>query len=109
VTAFFIPGVEDHPRSAQDAYSQMRKRVEQKMGRPPRQRRIVELWTRRGNVDCITTVGQPDPICGDIVVAIFDMGSHQPFVVCHRRGDEMRDVSWEVLDANAYAVSEFDP
>jgi hypothetical protein len=108
VTAFFIPGIPEHAASAHQTYSEMRKQIEQRMGRAPRDSRIRELWTRRGNLDCHTTVGQPDPICGHTVMAIFDMGPHQPFVVCHQHGTGTLDASYEVLDTNAYAVAEFD-
>jgi hypothetical protein len=108
MTAFFIPGIADHAPLVQATYLEMRKQIEERMGRMPRSNRILELWTRRGNLDCVTTVGQPDPICGDTVLAIFDMGPHQPFVVCHRHGDGPLDNRCEVLDGNAYAVSEFD-
>ena len=108
MTAFFIPGLVDQARRTQDAYEEMRKQLEQQLGRAPRQRRIAELWARRGNVDCVTTVGQPDPICGDLVMAIFDMGSHQPFVVCHQRGERPADISNELLGESVYTVSEFD-
>jgi hypothetical protein len=108
MTAFFIPGLSDSP-SVQATYDRMRRQVQQRMGRPPRDRRIVELWSRRGNVDCLTVVGQPDPICGDTVVAIFDMGPKQPFLVYHQQGDAPLGSRCEVLAGNAYAVAEFDP
>ncbi len=108
MTAFFIPGEIDHPATIQAAYRAMRKQIERHLGRAPRERRILELWTRRGNLDCVTTVGRPDPICGDTVIAIFDMGPHQPFVVYYEQGEEPRNASFEVLNGNAYAVSEFD-
>jgi hypothetical protein len=108
VTAFFIPGHAGQARSTRDAYQAMRDQLQRQLGRAPRQRRIVELWARRGSVDCVTIVGQPDPICGDLVMAIFDMGPHQPFVVCHQRGEPGADVSNELLADSAYTVSEFD-
>ncbi len=69
----------------------------------------MELWTRRGNLDCITTVGAPDPVWGDIVTAIFDMGPHQPFVVYRQLADPAAGHHCEVLGCNAYSVSEFAP
>jgi hypothetical protein len=76
------------------------------MGRAPNTRRIREVWTRRGSVDCVTTVGEPDPICGDLVIAIFDMGPARPFVVyLQHPGDP--EVACEVLGPSAYTVSEF--
>jgi hypothetical protein len=108
VTAFFIPGFADHARGTQDAYEGMRRELEVRLGRAPRPRRISALWARRGNLDCVTTVGEPDPIGGDIVMAIFDMGPHQPFVVCHQDDERPAAISTVLLDDNAYTVSEFD-
>jgi hypothetical protein len=106
MTAFFIPT--DPGRAGEDAYCELRRQTEERMGRPPRQRRIMELWTRRGNLDCVTKVGAPDPVCGDIVIAIFDMGSNQPYVVYRDHPDEAQGDSYEVLGCSAYSVSEFE-
>jgi hypothetical protein len=59
-------------------------------------------------VDCITQVGGRDPLRGGTVIAIFDMGPHQPFVVWWQQelGSSI-DVR-EVLGCNAYSVLEFD-
>lgn len=108
MVAFFVPGVADHARSVEDSYDEMRKAVEVDLGRRPNGRRISELWTRRGNIDCFTEVGRPDPIHGGTVMAIFDMGPHQPFVVYRQSGVDMQDHVFEVLGCNAYSVSEFD-
>ncbi len=105
MTAFFIP---DGPGPAGEAvYQRLRRETESRMGRPPRRRRIMELWTRRGNLDCITTVGAPDPISGDIVTAIFDMGPHQPFVIYRQHPGMSPEEGYEVLGCSAYSVSEF--
>jgi hypothetical protein len=42
------------------------------------------------------------------VIAIFDMGPHQPFVVYRQSGTDAVDREYEVLGCNAYSVSEFD-
>ena len=91
MTAFFFP---DGPgKAGEDVYQRLRKETESRMGRPPSRRRIMEVWTRRGNLDCITKVGDPDPISGAIVTAIFDMGPHQPFIVyCQQAGHDARGV-----------------
>ena len=77
------------------------------MGRPPNRRRIMEIWTRRGSLDCVTAVGAPDPVWGGIVTAIFDMGPHQPFIVYHQLATDPDRQSCDVLGCNAYSVSEF--
>jgi hypothetical protein len=111
VTAFFIPGLNDDLRVVELTYGDMRKQVELDMGRRPSARRILQLWTRRGKVDCVTEVGMPDPLRGGIVMAIFDMGPHQPFVVWHQPdadGHNGHDGTREILGCNAYSVLEFD-
>jgi hypothetical protein len=102
---FFMP-TGDGP-AGEDSYQRLRAQAEAEMGRPPHQRRIVELWTRRGNRDCVTTVGAPDPVWGGTVTAIFDMGPHQPFLVYREHPTDPLEQPFDVLGCNAYAVSEF--
>jgi hypothetical protein len=111
MTAFFIPGItgDGDGRTLERAYRDMRRRVELEMGRPPGGRRIEMLWTRRGSVDCLTVVGRPDPLRGGTVMAIFDMGPRQPFVVWREADISTDDGSREVLGSSAYSVQEFDP
>jgi hypothetical protein len=108
VTAFFIPGVSDDTSAAELAYGDMRRQIELDLGRRPTARRILQLWTRRGSVDCVTEVGRPDPLRGGIVMAIFDMGPRQPFVVWRHPGAGVRDGTREILGCSAYSVLEFD-
>jgi len=68
----------------------------------------VSLWTRWGAVDCITAVGRLEPPRAGTVIAIFDMGPHQPFVVWRQQQPGSGDAVREVLGCNAYAVLEFD-
>lgn len=105
MTAFFIP--DGSGRAGEDVYQQLRKETESRMGRPPSRRRIMEVWTRRGNLDCITKVGAPDPISGDIVSAIFDMGPHQPFIVYCLQPGMTPEECVEIIASSAYSVSEF--
>ena len=95
-------------RSGEDAYQRLRQRTELSMGRAPAHRRISELWTRRGSLDCVTTVGAPDPVSGDMVLAIFDMGPHQPFIVYRHDPADPAQPACEVLGCSAYSISEFD-
>lgn len=105
MAAFFIPlGGGD---AGERAYQDLRAQVESQMGRAPSRRRIMELWTRRGNLDCVTVVGRPDPVWGGVVTAIFDMGPHQPFVVYRQHAADSQQQSCDVLGCNAYSVSEF--
>lgn len=110
MTTFFVPGIarDGDARAPEDAYREMLRRVELEMGRRPSARRIEKLWTRRGSIDCMTEVGMPDPLRGGTVMAIFDMGLHQPFVVWWQPDGGPGDGIREVLGCKAYAVSEFD-
>ncbi len=108
MTAFFIPGITGDERGLEAAYSKLREAIELELGRPPRAQRIFSLWSRRGRMDCLTEVGRPDPLSGGTVVAIFDMGPHQPYVICRQERDGNRDDIREVVDCSAYSVLEFD-
>jgi hypothetical protein len=109
VTAFFIPGILGDAGAIEATYSEMRRQVELDMGRPPSSRRIVSLWSRRGTVDCITQVGMRDPLRGGTVIAIFDMGSHRPFIVWWQKQPGSGEGVREAVGCNAYSVHEFDP
>ena len=108
MTTFFIPGVAGDPTLLEGAYRDMSGVIELEMGRPPSAHRILRLWTRRGSTDCITEVGSSDPMRGGVVLAIFDMGPHQPFVVWWQPDSGRPDGVREILGCNAYAVLEFD-
>ncbi len=109
MTTFFIPGIAGDRNLVDGAYRDMSDVIELEMGRRPAARRILRLWMRRGRMDCITEVGHSDPLRGGTVLAIFDMGSHQPFVVWWQPETKRSDGLREVLGCNAYAVLEFDP
>lgn len=104
---FFIPGLNADSRVAEQTYAGMRTQVELDTGRRPSSRRIMRLWSRRGSVDCVTEVGSCDPLRGGTVLAIFDMGSHQPYVVWWQPDGTGKGVR-EVLGSSAYSVLEFD-
>jgi hypothetical protein len=108
VAAFFIPGISGDSRAVEEAYDGMRRQLGREMGRLPSSRRIHSLWTRRGGTDCVTEVGTRDPLRGGTVVAIFDMGRHQPFVVWWKQDAGDREQGCETLGCNAYSVLEFD-
>lgn len=108
MTPFFIPGIADNVRSVESAYGEMRRRTELDMGRPPSSRRILSLWTRRGTLDCVTRVGSRDPLRGGTVIAIFDMGPREPFVVWWQEEPGSGEGVQEILGSSAYSVLEFD-
>lgn len=107
MTPFFIPGLNDNAPAAERAYADMRTHLARELGHQPNARRIVQLWTRRGRTDCITEVGKRDPLRGGTVLAIFDMGVRQPFVVWWQP-DGVTDAAQEILSSSAYSVLEFD-
>lgn len=108
MTAFFIPGVTDDDARIEDVYRKLRRAIELELGRLPRAQRIFRLWSRRGSMDCVTEVGRPDPLRGGTVIAIFDMGPHQPFVVFRQQRPGSRYGVPEVLGCSAYSVLEFE-
>lgn len=109
MTVFFIPGMEAEPDGVEHAYGDMRRQIEAEMGQRPCARRILRLWTRRGSIDCFTEVGRLDPLRGGMVMAIFDMGQHQPFVIWRQPDAGVAQGVREILGCNAYSVLEFDP
>lgn len=108
MTAFFIPGMTGDARGVEEAYGKLRAAVEYELGHPPRAQRIFRLWSRRGGMDCVTEVGRLDPLHGGTVIAIFDMGLRQPFVVYRQQHTGSHDGVREILHGNAYWVMEFD-
>ena len=108
MTAFFVPGLTGQARVIETAYLAMRTAVELDLGRRPSSRRIAQIWSRRNGVDCLTEVGRPDPVHGDTVMAIFDLGRHQPFVVQRQPALGTPDGIREIIDGSVYSVLEFD-
>jgi len=105
VTAFFIPGV---GKDVEGVYGRMRQQIELDTGRRPSSRRILSIWTRRGSVDCVTQVGNRDPLRGGTVLAIFDLGMRQPFVVWRQDDPGTGEGVREILGSSVYSVLEFD-
>jgi hypothetical protein len=107
VTTFFVPGTGTGQEHDEQAYAAICALAEQDTGRVPRARRIFSLWSRRSGTDCVTEVGRPDPIHGDMVLAILDMGRNLPYVIhCGSPGDEASAIR-EVVGNHVYAVTEF--
>jgi hypothetical protein len=108
VRTFFIPGSDDDSQLAERVYADLRTALELELGTRPSAQRIAKVWTRRGGADCVTEVGVADPLHGGTVLAIFDMGQHQPFVVWWRPHGGIPTRVREILSHHAYAVVEFD-
>jgi hypothetical protein len=55
--------------------------AERTTGVCPSARRIQQIFARISGHDCVVEVGSPDPVAGDQVVAILELGRHLPFGV----------------------------
>lgn len=72
-------------------------------------RRIAKLWMRRGNTDCTTEVGMPDPLRGGIVPVVFDVRRRRPLVVWWRSHGAAPTDARAILSQHADSVVESDP
>jgi hypothetical protein len=106
---FFLPG----PGPAEgfdpeDIYEGIRKGAELDTSRKATDRRIFKLRYRHNGRDYEAEVGKPDPIDGDMVFAILDMGDL--FTIrCRIRGVAKVGEPILVGKGDAYEVVEFDP
>lgn len=107
MTAFFVPHLSPGQIDDELAYAAICARAEEDTGFAPQERRIFKLWSRRDGRDCITEVGQPDPVHGEVVLAILDLGRGQPYVIhCGLPGQEDAAVR-EQVSRHTYTVTEF--
>ncbi|MCW2954470.1 MAG: hypothetical protein JWQ48_3640 [Conexibacter sp.] len=107
MTAFFVPHMVPQDDAEEDAYAAICACAEAETGHPPAARRIFRLWSRRAGLDCMTEVGKPDPIHGETVLAILDLGRHLPYLVhCGRPGAEDEAIR-EIVSSHVYDVTEF--
>lgn len=105
--AFFVPHVVDGQPDDETAYAAICARAVADTGHVPQASRIFRLWSRRGGADCITEVGRPDPVHGEVVLAILDLGRGLPYVIhCGRPGCEEEAIR-EHVGRHVYAVTEF--
>ena len=103
ITTFFIPELDG--ANEEEVYAGIRRAAEVRTGHPPRAERIFKLWYRRDGVDCEAEVGKPDPICGHQVLAILDLGRHDPYLVdCASAGGARVQV---IVEKPVYAATEF--
>jgi hypothetical protein len=105
VTAFFIPKLEASQREAERVYAGIREEAHVHAGQPPQPQRIFKLWFRREGVDLEAEVGKPDPVGGDTVLAILDLGRHSPYLIhcAPSRGSATQ----MLVSKPVYAVTEF--
>lgn len=106
--AFFVPRLDPDQADDETTYAAIvRCATADSGGTAPRDRRIFRLWCRRGGRDCVLEVGREDPVHGEIVLAILDLGRGLPYVVhCGRPGAEETAVR-DHVDRRVYAVTEF--
>ena len=105
MTTFFIPDLGLDGASAEDAYADIRRTAHARTGYEPRADRIFKLWCRYGGLDCEAEVGKPDPVSGQTVLAILDLGRHAPYLIyCGSPGGPRSQI---IVQKPVYAVTEF--
>lgn len=103
ITTFFIPELDG--ANEEEVYAGIRRAAEVRTGHAPQSERIFKLWYRHDGVDCEAEVGKPDPICGHQVIAILDLGRHDPYLVdCAATGGARVQV---IVEKPVYAVTQF--
>ena len=96
---FFLPG--SGPEHEVD-YDRLRDAVRAETEREPRARRIFSLDCRLDGRDCALEVGATDPVSGEAVLAIFDVGGDEPYSVVTAGSTAMR-----LRKKTVYSVTEF--
>ena len=105
MTAFFVPGRNRTSREAEETYTRIREAAHAHTGHSPQPLRIFRLWFRHVGTDVEAEVGKPDPVGGNTVLAILDLGRHSPYLL-HCRSEKGPPV--EVLVSKpVYSVTEF--
>jgi hypothetical protein len=104
VTSFFVP--DSTPgREAEGAYARIRLAAEADTGHAPRAVRIFRLSFRHHGADLDAEVGMPDPVGGETVMAILDLGRESPYLIqCGTGAAPGRRV---MVRKPVYSVTEF--
>jgi rhodanese-related sulfurtransferase len=105
IPGFFVPKLAEDQASEEAVYAGLRREAEAQSGHVPGTGRIFKLLCRRGGADCETEVGQPDPVCGQTVLAILDLGRGHPYLVCC--GTPGGPITQLSVTRPVYAVTEF--
>jgi hypothetical protein len=107
VTAFFVPELDSGGESAEDVYAGIRSITRSETGYEPQEQRIFRLDFRHEGKDVEAEVGRPDPILGQTVLAILDLGRSRPYVIhCAGNGAAATQI---LADRPVYSVTEFGP
>jgi hypothetical protein len=101
---FFIPGAKPGSRRGEQLYQELSRAVRKSTEQLPKQRRIYRLDCTIAGETVQLTVGEPEPVNKDVVIAIFDLGGAERFAICTDAGDE--DPAFR-LDAPDDGVLEF--
>ena len=101
---FFFPGAKPGSRRGEQLYQELSRAVRKTTGTLPKARRIYRLDCKIEGKDVQLTVGEPEPVGKDTVIAIFDLGDKERFAVCTDGTDE--DPAFR-LDAPDEGVLEF--
>lgn len=107
MTVFFVPRLVPEQADDEAAYAAICASVEEDTGHLPRPRRIFRLWSRRDGSDCVTEVGQPDPVHGGVVLAILDLGRNLPYVIHSGVPGQEATAVRDVVGNHVYDVTEF--
>ena len=104
MTAFFVPELGKN-EGEEEVYDRIKRAAQAETGHAPQEERIWKLWSRRDGVDCEAEVGKPDPMCGETVRAIFDLGRHSPYLIhCGSPGEPPKQV---IVGKPVYGVTAF--
>jgi hypothetical protein len=85
---FFIPGAKPGSRRGEQAYQEVARAVRKATGTLPKARRIYRLDCEIDGEAVQLTVGEPEPVNKDVVLAIFDLGGKERFAVCTDGSDD---------------------
>jgi hypothetical protein len=80
MTSFFIPGSATG-QEAEGVYAGIRRAAEADTGHAPSPARIFRLSFRHLGADLDAEVGGPDPVAGQTVLAILDLGRESPYLI----------------------------
>jgi hypothetical protein len=108
LTAFFIPGMEADVAGSERFYEDLRETAEAGAGSVAHKRRILSIACRRQGADCTIEVGDPEPVEGRVVVAIFQLGRDAFTIHCRDVDDSSGLQTIAISRRTVYAVKDFD-
>jgi hypothetical protein len=103
-TPFFVPGAGSAHGASERELRRLWQCAERMTGKTPGSRRIQRIDCRIDGVDCVIEVGHPDPVAGDAVLAIVELGRHLPYGVFTTAD---ADAPALLVGPSVYTVTEF--